>query len=109
MNRLSVLAASLIGLAAISATSAAALAETIKVTIKDLAFSPATVTAHVGDVIEWTNADFIDHTATAAKGEFDVMIRANQTARITVTKAGGIDYICAFHPNMTGAVQVLPK
>jgi plastocyanin len=31
----------------------------------DLVFNPADITVRVGDTIEWANADFIDHTATA--------------------------------------------
>jgi plastocyanin len=38
---------------------------TIQISIKDLAFTPAQLSLHVGDVIEWVNVDFIDHTATA--------------------------------------------
>ena len=53
----------LAGVAA-SATSAVA-AETIHVAIEKLAFTPAQISAHVGDTIEWTNGDFVTHTATA--------------------------------------------
>ena len=39
--------------------------ETVQVKISDLAFSPAEITARVGDTIQWVNGDFVDHTATA--------------------------------------------
>jgi plastocyanin len=42
--------------------------ETIHVAINKLKFDPSQVTAHVGDTIEWANADFIAHTATARNG-----------------------------------------
>ena len=45
-------------------------AETIQVKIEKLAFMPSQVTAHVGDTIEWVNADFVAHTATARDGSF---------------------------------------
>ena len=106
--RLRIPSASLLGVAALI-VSAAASAETIKVTIKDLEFTPATVVAHVGDVIQWTNGDAFDHTATGKNGEFDVMIPANRIASVTVTNAGRIDYYCIFHPNMVGTVIVTAK
>ncbi len=40
-------------------------AETIRVTIDRLKFSPAQVSARVGDTIEWVSNDFVNHTATA--------------------------------------------
>jgi plastocyanin len=43
-------------------------AETIQIKIEKLAFIPSQVSAHVGDTIEWVNADFIAHTATARNG-----------------------------------------
>ena len=36
--------------------------------MEKLAFVPAQVSAHVGDTIEWVNADFVAHTATARNG-----------------------------------------
>jgi plastocyanin len=94
---------------AVMAAAVPAEAKTIRVDIKDLVFVPATVMAEVGDVIEWRNADFIDHTATAKDGSFDVMIEAGKSATLTVRTAGSVDYLCAFHPNMTGTIQVPAK
>ena len=53
-----------------------------------LAFTPAQVSAHVGDTIEWANADFVAHTATARDGAWDVMIPAKATKSV-VLKADG--------------------
>ena len=53
--------------------------EVIEVKITELTFAPLNVTAHVGDTVEWTNSDFVAHTATATKGAFDVMIPAGAT------------------------------
>jgi plastocyanin len=41
--------------------------ETIRVTMSKLKLDPPQVSAHVGDTIEWTNSDFVAHTATARK------------------------------------------
>jgi len=80
-------------------------AETIRVTVEKLVFSPAEISAVVGDVIEWQNKDVMAHTATAKDG-FDVVIPPKKTATLTVTKAGVFDYYCRFHPNMKARLQV---
>jgi plastocyanin len=98
--------------AAISIAAAAVIAiaqpraETVRVEMKSLAFNPAQVTAHLGDTIEWTNADFIPHTATAKNHDWDVEIPANKTARVTLKKPGTVEYFCRFHPNMTATITV---
>ena len=84
-------------------------AEVIQVKIDKLAFVPAQITAHVGDTIQWVNADFLAHTATARNGAFDVMIAANGKASTVVKAAGTVDYYCKFHPNMVGKVVVVGK
>jgi plastocyanin len=88
--------------------SVSAHAETIHVTIDKLVFSPAEVTAKVGDIIEWINKDILAHTATATGGDFNVAIAPKQTVRLLVKKAGVVDYFCKYHPNMKGRVTVTP-
>lgn len=90
---------------ALMLTAPSAWAETIQVTIEKLVFSPAEISAAIGDVIEWDNKDVMAHTATA-KGDFDVVIAPKKTATLTVTKAGTFDYTCRFHPNMKARLQV---
>ena len=74
--------------------------------IEKLGFTPAQVSAHVGDTIEWVNADFVAHTATARNGAWDVMIPANATKSVVLKADGTVDYYCKLHPNMTGSVSV---
>ena len=81
-------------------------AEVIHIKIEKLAFVPAQVAAHVGDTIEWVNADFLAHTATARNGAFDVMIPPNGKGSVVVKTAGAVDYYCKFHPNMVGKIEV---
>src|SRR6516164_1344978 len=81
-------------------------AETIQVKIENLAFMPSQVTAHVGDTIEWVNADFIAHTATARDGAWDVMIAPSTTASVVLKADGTVDYYCKFHPNMIGQITI---
>jgi plastocyanin len=83
--------------------------EVVQVKISDLAFSPAQITVKAGDTVEWLNKDFIDHTATATAGDWDVMIVAGQSARQQMSKTGTIKYFCRVHPDMTGAIHVVNK
>ena len=81
--------------------------EVIEVKIVQLAYAPATITAHVGDTVEWKNGDFVAHTATATGGAFDVMIPAGATRRLLLKEAGSFPYYCRFHPNMKGELTVM--
>jgi plastocyanin len=77
------------------------------VTIKNFAFSPGSVSVHVGDTITWTNQDDAPHTATAKDGSFDTgIINKGKSGSHTFTSAGTIAYICSVHPNMHGTVVV---
>jgi plastocyanin len=88
-------------------TSVPAQAETIQVTIDKLVFSPVEIKAKVGDTIAWNNKDIVAHTATV-RGGFDIMIEANKSASLVLTKPGVVDYYCRFHPNMKGRITVTP-
>ena len=80
-------------------------AETIRVTIDGLIFSPAEITAKAGDAVVWMNKDIIAHTATVRSG-FDVMIEANKSASVVLTQPGVVDYYCQFYPSMTGRITI---
>jgi plastocyanin len=83
-------------------------AETIQVTIDNLVLSPEELKAKVGDTIAWINKDIVAHTATA-RGDWDVMIPANKSASLVLTKAGIVEYYCRFHPNMKGRIAITPE
>ena len=84
-------------------------AETIRIEVNDSAFSPAQVTAHVGDTIEWTNGDFVAHTATALNHEWDVPLPSHGKGQAMLNKSGTVEYFCRFHPNMKGQVTIQAK
>jgi plastocyanin len=88
------------------ALAGAARAGVVQIKIAQLAFTPAQVSAQVGDTIEWVNTDFIAHTATARNGAWDVVIPPNASKSIVVKAGGTVDYYCRFHPNMTGSISV---
>lgn len=101
-------AVSHLGAAAVLASVLAtfpARAETIQVVIEKLVFSPAEISAHVGDTIEWVNKDPLAHTATV-KGGWEVMIPARKTVSQKLETAEAVDFYCRFHPNMTGRLKV---
>jgi plastocyanin len=93
---------------ALRMTSVPAHAETIQVTIKDLVFLPAEITAKAGDTVVWMNKDIVAHTASV-RGGFDVMIEPDKSASLVLTKAGIVEYYCRFHPNMTGRIAISPE
>jgi plastocyanin len=95
--------------ALIALTVSASASEVVRITIHDLAFSPAEVSAKVGDTIEWVNSDFVDHTATANDGTWDVAIAAGKSAQFKLEQPGTVTYYCKIHPNMTGTIHVNAK
>ena len=81
-------------------------AATIEVTIQGFSFSPASVTAAVGDTIVFHNRDGAPHTATASDGSVDTgRINPGASGQFDIVNAGTIDYRCLFHPSMTGQIS----
>lgn len=103
------LAAIFMLLAAAAPIGNIASAETVRIDVKSLAFTPAEVTARVGDTIEWVNDDFVAHTATARNGEWDVKLAPHATGRTIVKGSGKVEYYCRYHPNMKGQVTIAPR
>ncbi|MEY9559995.1 cupredoxin domain-containing protein [Sinorhizobium fredii] len=94
----------LLGAAAVAAPSQA---ETLKVTIERLVYTPADIEAKVGDEVEWINKDALVHTATV-KGGADVLLPAKKSGSLLLQEPGSFDYICRYHPNMKGHITVQP-
>ena len=101
---------SLFALAMILATAGAipVQAETIRIAMDKMVFTPAETKAKVGDTIAWVNNDILIHTATARNGDWDVVIAVQKTVNVVLKKAGTIDYYCKYHPNMKGRIVVTP-
>jgi plastocyanin len=78
------------------------------VTIKNFAFSPASVNAKAGDKVTWTNGDDTAHTVTfddaAMQGSGN--LNTGLTFEFTFDKAGAYPYHCKIHPTMKGTVTV---
>jgi plastocyanin len=92
----------------LGATIVPAAADTVKVTIDKLTFSPADIKAKVGDTVEWINHDMLAHTATWKKA-WEVIIPPQKTESLKLTEAGTMDYYCRYHPNMKARIVVTAK
>ena len=71
-----------------------------------MVFGPAPTGVRVGDIIEWVNADVVQHTATARDGSFDVNLKPGSKARTVLKSPGVVAYYCRYHSGMTGRVVV---
>lgn len=82
------------------------------VRIEGFAFSPATLTIEVGDIVTWTNFDGAPHTASSTAvpsgaATFDSGNLSNGGSySFTFTTAGDYAYWCDFHANMEASITV---
>lgn len=79
------------------------------VLVKNIAFTPASVTIAVGGKVVWTFDDAgIPHTVTADTDVFGSPPNGltSGTYERVFDKAGTYAYHCDFHPQMTGTVTV---
>ena len=77
------------------------------VSIKNMAFNPASLSVTTGSTVTWANNDTTIHTVTADDGSFNsgnIAIGASYS-RVFST-AGTFSYHCTIHPEMTGKVVV---
>ena len=78
-----------------------------KIDIRSFLYDPDPIYAKEGDTITWTNHDIVPHTATVTKtgiGTGD--IPALKSRSITVEEPGSLTYICRYHANMHGVINV---
>jgi plastocyanin len=95
------------GTPAASPAASPAAGATADVTIVGFAFDPAELRVVAGTTVTWTNRDSVPHTATDGDGSFDTgTIDGGASGSHTFDAPGTFDYVCAFHPNMTGTVIV---
>ena len=82
-----------------------AIAADHQVSIRGMAFQPATLEVAAGDTVTFTNTGSAPHTATARNGAFDTgRLGTGQSATIRIGSAGTLDYFCTIHPRMTGQI-----
>lgn len=92
--------------AALAACAPPPAAKVYSVVIDNLAFAPTTLTARVGDTVQWANKDLFLHSATASDASFDLNLPPGASAQVVLSRAGVISYICRYHPGMKGQIVV---
>jgi plastocyanin len=72
------------------------------------AWSPAEITAKVGDVITWTNGDSVGHRVATDDGSCRMAsnIRGGGSRSLRFTTAGEYAFHCTVHPSMTGTLII---
>lgn len=83
------------------------------IVIEGMQFTPTRLTIRPGDSVTWVNKEIVAHTATtpaSAKRPFDSgMLAVGQSWTRSFTAAGSYDYICTYHPTMTGVIEVAAR
>lgn len=95
--------------AAPTATTKPAAAKPVTVTMKNIAFSPTTLTVKPGQKVTVRNLDATAHTLTSDQsGAFDTgTVQPGATASFTApSKPGSYTFFCGFHGSMTGTLTV---
>src|SRR4051812_843629 len=85
-------------------------AKTADVSMKNIQFSPATVSVPVGGTVKWTNDESVGHDVTGSgfKSGSPGGMSQGQSFSHTFKKAGTYKYVCTIHKasGMTGTVTV---
>jgi len=82
---------------------------TVQISATDaLKFVPTEQTAHVGDVIQWTNTASVTHTVTfdSFPSLSDPTLSSGGTWEVKFNAAGTYAYHCTIHAGMTGTLTV---
>ncbi|MBM3600023.1 MAG: amicyanin [Alphaproteobacteria bacterium] len=89
-----------------------AAAAEIAVAAKDDAYAPRTISARVGDVLKFSNQDYVDHMVLVPTFghmvNLGVMKPGQSSPALPLGKAGTFDVHCVFHPGMKAKVTVAP-
>ena len=76
------------------------------ITIADFAFDPSTISVSGPTEVTITNEDDAAHTFTLDDGSVDQEIAGGESATVTVDVSETTGFVCRFHPQMTGTVEV---
>ena len=76
------------------------------ITIEGFAFDPSTITVSGPTEITVTNNDSAAHTFTLDDGSVDEEIGSGESVTVTVDVSASTGFVCNFHPQMTGTVEV---
>jgi plastocyanin len=80
------------------------------ITIKNFAFSPATITVKTGTTVTWTNEDSAPHEIASDAGSpiafTSTQLATGASFSQSFAQVGTYPYHCAIHPSMKGTVVV---
>jgi plastocyanin len=80
---------------------------TSSVSMVDNAFEPSDPAVAAGSSLIVTNDGEAAHTFTVADGDIDEQVAPGEETSVTVSlDAGTYDFVCSFHPEMTGTLTV---
>lgn len=85
------------------------MAAEVKVTMAGMAYSPAVISASVGDTIRFVNDGQADHNVFVPTAEFATDLGKQEPGSETVMlvgKAGTFEIECVFHSHMHAVVEV---
>jgi plastocyanin len=84
-----------------------------KVSMKDIAFKPGSITIKKGQAVTWTNDDGVGHDVTGQGGPGGNFksgspggLMQGDTFSHKFTKPGTVQYVCTVHGNMKGSIKV---
>jgi plastocyanin len=79
----------------------------VRVSIRNLAYEPASVTIATGQTVVWTNNDDRDHQVRAENGAFESPnLSPGGSFSFTFKTAGTYAYGCPLHPRERGVIRV---
>lgn len=85
-----------------------AAATSTQLTAADFQFQPSDVTVAAGGSIEFVNEDDAKHSFTASDANIDQDVDPKASATVDVADAepGTYDYVCKYHSDMTGTLEI---
>ena len=90
------------------ATSGGGGGGSVTLSADDLEFNPTDLSAAAGDTIEFTNDDDVKHSFTLEEVDIDEDADAGESVSVSLGDAepGSYEFICKYHPDMTGTLEV---
>ena len=81
-------------------------AATHTVIIENMSFTPDTLNIQSGDTVEWINRDIFTHDVTSLNDRelTSGILETDDRYRLVLYK--DFEYLCSFHPSMTGVILV---
>jgi plastocyanin len=80
---------------------------TTSVSMVDNSFEPADPAVSSGSELTVTNDGEAAHTFTLADGGIDEQVAPGEETSVSISlEAGEYDFVCSFHPEMTGTLTV---